>query len=268
MTAGGSDHPADGQRRRLLIGGAALVGVYGTVRYAIPAVSARLRGLDFAPLERPAGFRRLDGGASSSATFDPFFGLDPVIRPPEIKVSTAEVEARICDVLFDAAPQEGGPIPVAYFSDYNCPYCRVLSLRLAEMAAKSPERMRMVWHELPLLGDSSILSARAALAARNQGAYTAFHRRLIVSPFRTTPSYLEQLAADLGIDIDRLQADMDSSKIARTIAESRALADLFGFVGTPALVVGRTAVQGTLSETLLYRLIAREHADGPLAVCA
>jgi hypothetical protein len=46
------------------------------------------------------------------------------------------------------------------------------------------------------------------------------------------------------------------------------LAELFAFVGTPALVVGRTVVQGEINDARLERLIARERMDGPIEACA
>jgi len=112
------------------------------------------------------------------------------------------------------------------------------------------------------------LAAQAALAAKRQDAYVAFHKRLMRTPFGTTPEYLDVLAEDIGVDGARLRADMASEDVRRELRESSALADIFAFVGTPALVVGRTIVQGEIGDARLKRLIERERADGPIEACA
>lgn len=244
-----------------------LVAGYGGVRYGLPFVNRLLADdLEFEPVDRPAGFRRMKGGASSSG-FDLFVGL-----PGDDRVGMAEtvalVEARVCDALYGNDRLRDGTVPVASFSDYNCPYCRVLTQRLARMESASDGALAVSWHELPLLGEASRMAARGALAAKRQGAYIGFHERLMRTPFQATSDYLTVLAQDLGIDADRLIADMDSAAVRQEIRESRALSQVFGFIGTPALVVGRTVVQGEIGEATLAQLIARERADGPITACA
>ena len=64
-----------------------------------------------------------------------------------------------------------------------------------------------------------------------------------------------------------MRRDMDGAAVSRRLAESAALAGLFGFAGTPALVVGRTVVVGAIGEARLRALIARERRDGPIPAC-
>ncbi len=261
------DRAPDRLGRRLILGVGAAAAVYVDIRFAMPRVAEVFApDFEFEALREPAGFRRIDGGAST-AEFDPFFELsgDATTRAES---HVADVGTRVCDALFGDEATGGDLVPVASFSDYNCPFCRVLTVRLARIEAAAPRRIRMSWHELPLLGDASMTAARGALAAKRQGTYLAFHRRLMNSRFQTTPDYLATLAQDLGVDAERLANDMQSDAITKEIANSLALARIFGFIGTPALVVGRTVVQGEISEPRLERLIERERADGPLAACA
>ena len=127
--------------------------------------------------------------------------------------------------------------------------------------------MRIAWHEWPLLGPVSEVAAKAALAAKRQGAYPAFHDALMRGAFVPTPAFLQALAGRIGIDPQRMLADMESAGVAREIAETRALADLFGFFGTPSMVVGRTLVTGEIGDAALRALIAREAEDGPVPAC-
>ena len=257
-------------RRDLLIGGAVIVGAYAALRLGAGAYG-RLTGAAFAfePMERPEGFRRLAGGSSSSAGFDPFVGLDAGPRDvPQVAVE--DVEGRLCEALFagwdGGSGASSGTVPIASFSDYNCPYCRVLTQRLAGYE-EDAGGVTIAWHELPLLGEASRAAAEAALAAKRQGAYVAFHERLMRSPFQPTEEYLGILARDLGIDADRLLADLAGADVAREIAESEALARLFATVGTPVTVVGRTVVQGVMEVGMIERLVALEREAGPLPGC-
>jgi protein-disulfide isomerase len=215
-------------------------------------------------MDSPEGFRRIAGG-QITASFDPFIGID---RPADARdPDPARIAGRLCEALFGGSASEAGVVPVASFSDYNCPFCRVLTQRLADLEEEAGGAVRITWHELPLLGPSSVAAARGALAAGNQGAYAAFHRRLMRSRFEATPDYLTVLAGDLGIDADRLIADMDSRDVTDQILDSIALSRQFAFAGTPALVVGRTAVEGQISEDALRRLIAIEADAGPVPGC-
>jgi protein-disulfide isomerase len=251
---------SDRSRRRLLLGGVAVVAVGGWgARDRIAALWPR--DFDFEPLDDPPGFRRLAGGPTSGG-FDPFVGLAD--SRAAATTDPATLRADLCGALFGGAAPPG-VVPVASFSDYYCPYCRVLTRRLA--ALEDEGLVRVAWREWPLLGETSELAARAALAAKRQGGYVAFHEAMMRGGFVATPAFLEDLARRSGLDAARLRADMDSVAVSREIADARGLARLFGFIGTPALVVGRTVVAGEIGAADLRALIARERDDGPALAC-
>ncbi|MFV0244565.1 MAG: DsbA family protein [Qingshengfaniella sp.] len=257
------DPISNGRRRMLGWGGLALAGLGGVagLRWGLPQVRVALSpDLAFAPLSQPPGFRRLAGQGRASGGVDPFLGMgggaQDVAAPPD----------DLCAALF-GGPAPEGIVPAAYFTDYNCPFCRVLGGHLRRLEAGAGGALRLQWHELPLLGPDSVLAAQAALAAKRQGAYDAFHRRLDRARFQMTPAYIATLAEGVGLDPDRLAADMTGPAVARDLGDSAALARIFGISGTPGLVLGRTVVLGVISEPALARLLAREVADGPVPAC-
>lgn len=263
-TPGGSPRVRSRARRALVAGGA--VAAIALAWSAAPALRRLLpQSFEFAPLADPPGFRRLSGGATSGG-LDPFAGLSGPSAPQDA-VPESELRADLCRALFGAPPGRG-VVPVASFSDYYCPYCRVLTRRLSAIKDESGGAVRITWHEWPLLGGNSVAAAKAALAAKRQGAYAAFHASLMRSGFVPTPAFIDALAERIGVDPARMRADINSPAVAREIAEARGLARLFGFPGTPALVVGRTVVVGAIDDARLRALIDRERADGPLPGCA
>ena len=254
------------RRQTLLVLGTVALG-YGGIRI-LPSLLPQ--EIVFEEMDTPSGFRRFVAGESSSA-FDPFIGLG---SPEELEAAArkeaaaARVSASVCDALYGELTLSSSQVPLASFSDYYCPFCRVQTKRLAEFAKSAPDEIAVAWHELPLLGETSNMAARAALAAKRQGAYVEFHERLMKSPFRASPEFLGELAEDLNVERDQLVRDMSSDSVTRELEDSSALSRLFAFVGTPALVVGRTVIQGQVSDATLKKIIELEREQGWESVCA
>ncbi|MBT8408193.1 MAG: DsbA family protein [Alphaproteobacteria bacterium] len=216
----------------------------------------------FAPYPGVAGFRQVAGGAVSSGR-DVFAGIGaaPSAGSPAPQRLSGQT---LCRALF--GPAAPGRVPVASFSDFYCPYCRVLTGILMKLEAAG--RIDVTWHELPLLGPGSVAAARAAIAADMQNAYEPFHRRLMRAQFQPTQTYLRDLAASAGLDPAQFAEDFQSAAVQRRLKRSRAVASTFGFAGTPALVVGQTVVVGAISKADLTRLIEIEAAGlGAPAIC-
>lgn len=250
------------KRRNVLIGLASLALGISALRYG----RAYLEPFpEFENLDEPKGFRQISGGPSSSG-IDPWIGIESPTKQERL-VTVAEVRADICNALFGSPNMDQDTVPIASFSDYYCPYCRIQTKRLAELAEEMGSSVRVAWHELPLLGDTSTLAAKAALAAKRQNAYLQFHERLISSPFQATTEYLKALADSIGVDHKRLVSDMNSEAVLREIDTSSALSEIFAFIGTPAMVIGRTVVQGQISDQTLRRLVELEKSAGWFQIC-
>lgn len=204
--------------------------------------------LDFDSIPGLPGFRRVAGGALSPGRVA-LSGIGGTDGLPALD------NGALCAALFEV-PAGDGPVRIAYFSDVRCLYCREISPVLAGMEREGAARV--TWHELPLLGEVSRRAARAMIAARTQGAYAAFHARLMGSPVVPTPPYLRSLAREAGIDPDRLLSDMSTPETDRQLQTSAALAARFGFYGTPSFVIGRTAMTGGATRRRIERLIALE----------
>jgi protein-disulfide isomerase len=242
------------RRRDFLASAAVLLAVFG----GPPLWRRAFPSFDFVPLDGFPGFRKLDQGPVSTGPIA-LIGLDA--PDPSIAAEQAELLKAPCNALYGAhAPDQN--VPVAVFSDYNCPYCFVLSERLIRLQ-EGGAPIRLVWYELPLLGDRSDRSAKAALAAAEQGQYVAAHRYLMRKVLPPGPVGLRQMAQELGLDADRLTRDVDGEPVANGLRKSKVLASALGVIGTPATVIGRTLVLGAISPADLDHLIALETQDGP-----
>ncbi len=156
------------------------------------------------------------------------------------------------------APNLGNPegdVTVVEFFDYNCPYCRSAGETMQALLA-ADANVRVIYLEWPILGEDSVIAARAALAAREQGKYEAFHWALMNGEGRVTEAIIFKVARDLGMDVVKLEADMVSPAVEAHIALSNALAQQLGFTGTPAFIVGDKTAPGMLSFDEITRLVA------------
>lgn len=242
-------------RRSLLLGAlaAASVMAVGLLRRRDPELAYRaLPGL--------VPFRELvsDGGISAASLAFAGLQVAPSDDAARVEDRMVEVRAEPCAALFGPS-DDASIVSMAYFSDFNCPNCRVLEGELDAVLA-SDAGVRLVQHELPLLGDASLSAAKAVLAADLQGGYEVMKARLLRAGLITDAPYLRAIAGPLGLDADRLLADMDSAQVADRLLTSRAIGQVFGFVGTPALVVGRTAILGSVTAGTIQQVIRDERA--------
>lgn len=243
------------QRRLFLLGGLAAVAAGWQLA---PRVFDRLSSnFEFEDLADPDGFRKIAGG-DVSAPLDIFAGLDA--GPQRDLTAIKEAINRDFNGSLFAGKRHVDAVQVAYFSDFYCPYCRVLSSDLIDLSQS--EDIDITWHETPIFGPPSELAARGAIAAAEQGNYVPFHDMLVSRPVVVTPAYLQRMARDLGFDQTKFAADMTSAKTRRMLDFASVLFGRFAFLGTPGMIVGRTVVQGRISKTNLQQLIARERADG------
>tara|TARA_R110002073_G_scaffold157360_1_gene312804 strand:+ start:245 stop:982 length:738 start_codon:yes stop_codon:yes gene_type:complete len=147
-----------------------------------------------------------------------------------------------------------GDVTIVEFFDYNCPYCRRAAPTIENLVEADPG-IRLVYREWPILGEGSVFAARAALASRQQGLYEEFHWAMMDMSGRAEERSVLTIAAEIGLDIDQLRADMEAPEVAEHIETSMRLADLLGITGTPTFILGQNLVPGAVEQEVLQRLV-------------
>jgi protein-disulfide isomerase len=150
-----------------------------------------------------------------------------------------------------------GDVTLVEFFDYNCGYCKTVQKGVMQLIQDDP-KLRFVFKEYPILADSSVTAAKAALAAREQGKYVEMHAALMANRGALNDETIARIAQGAGLDAAKLKADMEKPEIAATIAADKALAEELGVRGTPAFVIGDTLVPGAVPKEDLAKLIAAE----------
>ena len=151
-----------------------------------------------------------------------------------------------------------GDVTVVEFLDYNCPYCKRAMDEVDALVAADPN-VRVVVREWPILGEGSVVAARAALAAREQGRYEDMHEALM-GLGRADEAAVMATAEELGLDMDKLAADMEAPAINAHFDRSHELAQAMGFSGTPSFVIGDELLPGVVPADGLRAFVEAERA--------
>lgn len=252
------------RRRAFLAGGT--IGVAAWVTWLPRFMASRPSRLTFRDLPDLVPFRAVQGTGGLSAGSAALAGLEPSAPPdPQQDARVAAVRADPCGALF--GPLTDTRLPIAFFSDFNCPNCRVLDEILQEITAARKDDLRLIRHELPLLGSASTVASQAVLAADKQGGYEAMHARLMRTRLVTDLNLVVAIADAAGLDGQRLLADMQTAEIATALDKSKAIATVFGLRGVPATVIGRTLFMGAIPAADVRQIIEAELDTLPLT-CA
>lgn len=130
--------------------------------------------------------------------------------------------------------------------------------------------LRIVFKEFPVFRGDSIFAAKAALAAEKQGKYLQFHQALMKDEQRLTRQRVLEIAQTIGLDIEQLQQDIDSSELDDAVQSNMELASDLGLIGTPAFIITSYPasedlkvffVPGETSEANLQSLIEQARSE-------
>ena len=173
------------------------------------------------------------------------------------------LQAGIMAVRDDAGdPVMGNPdgsIIVYEFSDYNCGYCKRLFQTLRLVLAEDGNIALKV-KEYPILADSSVVAARAGIAAQMQGKFAAFHTGMMQAVGGISKSSVEQVARKAGLDMARFASDIENPQLDLVLQGNQMAARALGVSGTPALVIGEQLIPGAISADELRARIKAERA--------
>jgi protein-disulfide isomerase len=166
------------------------------------------------------------------------------------------------------AGNAAGDITLVEFFDYNCGYCK---RALGDMRAlmQGDSKLRVVLKDFPVLGLDSVEASRVALAMKQQlkgEKLFDYHVKLMETRGRVNGERAIAVAKDMGVDIARLQRDMDGPEVKAAIQENVMLGDKLGLSGTPAFVVGDEVISGAVGLEPMRKTVAGVRQCGK-AVC-
>jgi protein-disulfide isomerase len=135
------------------------------------------------------------------------------------------------------------PITIVAWSDFACGYCYRVQFTLDSLKRLYPGQLRFVHRALPLDEDNT-LALEAALAAHAQGRFEPMTDRIYAVGGRVDRTSIELAARELGLDMVRFRADLDTHAHRAVIEADVKDAQALGVTGTPTFFVNGRAVHG------------------------
>jgi protein-disulfide isomerase len=157
-----------------------------------------------------------------------------------------------------------GDITLVEFFDYNCGYCKK-ALADVQTLMKSDPKLRVVLKDFPVLGPDSVEASRVALAVKNQlqgQKLLDYHVKVMDSRGRVNAERAVAVAREMGVDVARLQKDMEGAEVRNALQENMALGDKLSLTGTPAFIIGETVIPGAVGLDPLKQVVANMRQCG------
>jgi protein-disulfide isomerase len=191
-------------------------------------------------------------------------GEDKMKRDAEEKAKKALSEKRRELERDRDSPVLGNPngdVTLVEFFDYRCGYCKQVAGTIQALASED-KQLRIVMKEFPILGKESVFASRAAMAAHRQGKYAPFHMALMNHKGNLTEDAVLKMAASVGLDVDRLRAEMGREEVDGHLRRNYELAQELQIRGTPAFIIGDELIPGAVDLRTLRRKIAELRKAG------
>ncbi len=143
-----------------------------------------------------------------------------------------------------------GDVVLVEFFDYACGYCRAALPDIERLIAED-KKLKVVYREMPVLGQDSLIAAQASLAAAQQGKYAAFHKTLLGAG---RPSAASIAAAKRKAGV--ADGTVISKAVEDELSKSAELQRMLQLSGTPSWVVGNKVMVGAVGYDALKAAIA------------
>jgi protein-disulfide isomerase len=135
--------------------------------------------------------------------------------------------------------ERGSPLELVMFGDFQCPFCLGAQSVLRRVRGRLGDRLLFGFRHLPIPERHPLapLAAEASEAASAQGRFWDYHDALFAAQPRLSPETVFEVGGDLGLDVERMRAEVDSGAYRDRVARDLASAEASGATGTPTFFV-------------------------------
>ncbi len=158
-------------------------------------------------------------------------------------------------------------VTIHEWSDFQCPFCGRVEPTVAQVMKDYGDRIKFVWHDLPLpMHPDAPLAAQAgreAYAQKGPSAFWAMHDKMFANQSKIKRDDLDGYAKDLNLNMDKWKAALDGSTHTSEIEVDKKAGNDDGISGTPAFIIapnGATSgyyISGAQSYGKFRKLIER-----------
>jgi protein-disulfide isomerase len=165
--------------------------------------------------------------------------------------------------LSDKDPSLGNakaPVTLVEFSDFQCPFCLRVAPTMRQIRATYGDKVRIVWKDFPLtqIHPQAFKAGEAGQCAAEQGKFWEFHDRVFENQQAMQVDDLKRYAAGVGVDAERFNACLDTSKHAEIVRDGVAQGTRLGVNSTPTVFINGRRVSGAQPYEVFAAIIDEE----------
>jgi NhaA family Na+:H+ antiporter len=134
---------------------------------------------------------------------------------------------------------EDAELELVMYGDFQCPYCAAAQSIVRRVRDRLDGRLRFAFRHMPLpeVHPDAQLAAEASEAAAAQDAFWPMHDELYAGRGRLGFEDLVRHAAKIGLDAERVRAELSDGTHTARVARDLQSAQAAGVQGTPAFFV-------------------------------
>jgi protein-disulfide isomerase len=164
------------------------------------------------------------------------------------------------------AHQMGPPdavVTITEFSDFQCPFCRVMAARLDTLQREQPRLVRLVPRHFPLAHNPHARgAATAAECAGAQGRFMAIRRVIFEHQDSIGAISWTDFAGRAGVaDTGEFASCMAGVAASSAVQLDRAAGDRLGVTGTPTILINGYRFKGAVPLDTLRGYVTRAAAE-------
>jgi protein-disulfide isomerase len=143
---------------------------------------------------------------------------------------------------------ERAELDLVMYGDFQCPYSASAHSIVKRVREQLAGRLLFAFRHFPLHRVHPLAqgAAEAAEGAAAQGAFWPMHDRLFEAHGRLEPRDLTGYARELGLNAERMDAELESRAHAARIERDLRSSETSGVAGTPAFFTNRRLHEGAL----------------------
>lgn len=155
-----------------------------------------------------------------------------------------------------------GDVSILMLHDFRCGHCKTAHQRI-NAYLQDEKNVNVVFKDFPILGPDSKFAARATLAAylQGKGKQKALVHKITNTAGQVDDDDVLRLAKDAGLDIKRLEKDMDSKQVWRELGNTKAAARRLGVRSTPTFIISakgkEQVITGVLEKSDLMDIVEK-----------
>jgi protein-disulfide isomerase len=153
--------------------------------------------------------------------------------------------------------ESGAPLELVMFGDFQCPFCLGAQKSLRRVRERLGERLLFGFRHLPIPEKHPLATeaAEASEAAAAQGRFWEYHDALYVNQPKLSRETMLEVGRELGLDADRIAAEIDAGVHRDRIARDLSSAEASGATGTPTFFVNGERFYGAYDASSLVEAL-------------